>query len=100
MCKHDVSSGRNRYNRLFQKVTQKGGESAINYVKRFHDYKALVILVGNSCSEDHLIITFLESFLQGVNYSVQIAIHQAELRREETFFDKNNYIYLTFKLIV
>ena len=32
--------------------------------------------------------TFLDNFYQGGKYSVQIASHQTELRREETFTDQ------------
>ena len=32
--------------------------------------------------------TFLDNFHQGGKYFAQIAIHQAELRREETFTDQ------------
>ena len=32
---------------------------------------------------------FVINFCQGVKYSAQIASHQAELRREETFTDQN-----------
>ena len=41
-----------RYNRLFQQVLQKAGESSINYIKIFHNTRALEISVGNSDSED------------------------------------------------
>ena len=34
--------------------------------------------------------TFLDSFRQGGKYSAQIASHQAELRREETFTDQKS----------
>ena len=34
--------------------------------------------------------TFLDNFHQGGKYSAQIAIHQAELRREEKFTDKKS----------
>ena len=79
-----------RYDRTFQQVTHKGGESAMNYIKIFQNAYALSISVGNSYSEDQPIHTFLDNFHQGGKYSVQIAIHQAELRREEKFTDKNH----------
>ena len=69
------------YNRLFQKVIHKGGDSDINYFKIFQNYKALVILVVNSYSEDKLMHTFLQNFQHGRKYSSQIAIHKEELRR-------------------
>ena len=34
--------------------------------------------------------TFLDNFHQGGKYSAQIAIHQAELRREEKFTDQKS----------
>ena len=37
-----------RYNRMFQHVVQKGGESSINSIKIFQNAKALEVSVGNS----------------------------------------------------
>ena len=51
-----------RYNRLFQQVIYKVGESGINYIKIFQNAKA--ISVGNSYSKDQLMQTFLENFQQ------------------------------------
>ena len=79
-----------RYDRTFQQVTHKGGESAINYIKRFHNSHAFSISVGNSYSEDQLMHTFLDNFHQGGKDSVQMAIHQVELRREEIFTDQKS----------
>ena len=67
---------KSRYDRTFQQVTHEGGESAINYIKRFQDVHALSILVGNSYSEDQLMHTFLHLFEEGGKYSAQIASHQ------------------------
>ena len=72
-----------RYNRLFQKVVHKGGESEINYIKIFCNAKPLEISVGNSYTKYQLKHTFLENLQQGGKYSAKIAIQQAELRREE-----------------
>ena len=36
---------------------------------------------------------FLDNFHQGGKYSAQIASHQVELRREETFTDQTIFIY-------
>ena len=66
------------YNRLFQKVVYKGGESKINYIKMFQNAKALEISVVNSYTEYQMIHTFLDNFEQGENCSNQIATHQAE----------------------
>ena len=75
---------KSRYDRTFQKVTHKGGESAINYIKRFQNAHAFSISVGNSYSEDQIMHTFLDNFHQSGKYSAQIASHLAELRREKT----------------
>ena len=83
-------SDKSRYDRTFQQVTHKGGGSAINYIKRFQNAQYLSISVGNSYSEDQLMHTFLDNFHQGGKYSAQIAIHQAELRREEKFTDQKS----------
>ena len=45
----------------------KGGESAINYIKRFQNAQALSVLVGNSYSEDQIMHTFLDNFHQSEN---------------------------------
>ena len=66
-----------RYDRTFQQVAHKGGESAINYIKRFQNAHDLSVSVGNSYSEDQLMHTFLDNFHQGGKYSAQIASHQA-----------------------
>ena len=81
-------SDRSRYDRTFQQVTHKGGESAMNHIKIFENAHALSISVGNYYSEDQLMHTFLDNFHQGGKYSAQIASHQAELRREENFTDQ------------
>ena len=73
------------YDRTFQQVTNKGGESAINYIKRFHNADDLSVSVGNRYYEDQIMHTFLDNFHQGGKYSAQIASHQAELRREQKF---------------
>ena len=72
-------------------MTHKGGESTINYIKRFQNAHALSVSVGNSYSEDQLMHTFLDNFHQGGKYSAQIASHQAELRREEKFTDQKSW---------
>ena len=84
-CVNMTFADKSRYDRTFQEVTHKGGESAINYIKRFKNAHALSVSVGNSYSEDQLMHTFLDNFNQGGKYSAQIASHQAELRREENF---------------
>ena len=81
---------KSRYDRNFQQVTHKGGESAINYIKIFKNAHALSISEGNSYSEDQLMHTFLDNFHQFGKHYTQIASHQAELRREEKFTEKKS----------
>ena len=81
---------KSRYDRTFQQVTHKGGESEISYIKRFQNAHALSVSVGNSYSEDELMHKFLDNFEEGGKYSAQIASHQAELRREEKFTDQKS----------
>ena len=87
-CANMTFAEKNRYDRTFQQVIHKGGESTINHIKRFQNAHALSVSVGNSYSEDQLMHTFMDNFHQGGKYSAQIASHQAELRREETFTDQ------------
>ena len=79
-----------RYDRTFRQVTHKGGESEINYIKRFQNVHALSVSVVNSYSEDQIMHTFLDNFHQSGKYSAQIASHQAEMRREEKFTDQKS----------
>ena len=76
---------KSRYDRTFQQVTHKRGESAINYIKIFQNVQTLSFSVGNSYSEDQIMHTFLDNFQQSGKYSAQLASHQAELRREEKY---------------
>ena len=46
---------------MFQKVVQKGGESEINCIKIFQNAECLIISVGNSYTEYHLMQTFLDN---------------------------------------
>ena len=89
-CANMTFSDRSRYDRTFQQVTHKVGESTINCIRRFQNAHALSVSVGNSYSEDQLMHTFLNNFHQGGKYSAQIASHQAELRREEIFTDQKS----------
>ena len=90
-CANMTFVDKSRYDRTFQQVTHKGGESAINYIKRFQNAHALSVSVRNSYSEDQLMQKFLDNFHQGGKYSAQIAIHQAEFRREEKFTDQKSF---------
>ena len=57
----------------------------MNYIKKSQNAEALSVSVGNYYSEDKMINTFLDNLHRGGKYYAQIAIHQAELRREEKF---------------
>ena len=76
-------SDKSRYDRIFQQVTYKGGESETNYIKRFQNSQALSFLVQKNYQEYQLVHIFQNNFHQGGKYSTQIANHQAELRIEE-----------------
>ena len=89
-CANMTFADKSRYDKTFQQVTHKVGESAINYIKRFHNAHALSVSVENSYSEDQLMHTFLDKFEEGGKYSAQISSHQADLRREETFLDQKS----------
>ena len=52
---------------IFQQVRQKGGKSAMNYIKIFQNAHALSISVVNSYSEDQRMHTFPDNFCQGGN---------------------------------
>ena len=81
-CANITFADKSRYDRTFQQVAPKGGESAINYIKRFQNAQAFSVSLGNSYSEDQIMHTFLDNFQQSGKYSAQLASHQAELRRE------------------
>ena len=86
-CANMTFADKSRYDRTFHQVTHKGGESAINYTKRFQNAQALSVSVGNSYSDDQIMHTFLDNFQQSGKYSAQLASHQVELRREENYPD-------------
>ena len=81
---------KSRYDRAFQKVRHKGGQSTTNYINRFQNAHAISVSVGNSYSEDQIMHTFLDNFHQDGKYSARIASHQAEFRREEKFTDQKS----------
>ena len=62
----------------------------MNYINRFQNSQYLSVPVGNTSSEDQLMHTSLDNFRQGGKYSVQIASHQAELRRDEKSTDQRS----------
>ena len=84
-CANMTFTEKSRYDRIFQQVTHKGGEFAMNYIKIFQNVQTLSVPVENYYSEDQLMHTFLDNFHQGGRYSAQIGSHQAELRREKKF---------------
>ena len=87
-CANMNFSEKSIYDRIFQHVTHKRGEYAMNYIKRFQNAQDLSVYVGNTYSEYQLMHTFLDNFHQGGKYSSQISRHQVELRREETITDQ------------
>ena len=62
---------------MFEQEVHKGGESATNYIKRFHNANPLEFSVGHSYTEYQIIHTFLDNLQQGGKYSATIASHQA-----------------------
>ena len=46
-CTNITFADKSRYGKTFQQVTHKGGEYAMNYIKRFRNAHALSIYVGN-----------------------------------------------------
>ena len=66
-CENMTFADKSTYDRTFQQVTHKGGESAINYIKRFHNAQELSVSVGNSYSEDQIMHTFLDNFQKSGN---------------------------------
>ena len=63
-CANMTFADKSRYDRIFQQVTHKGGESAINYIKIFQNAQALSVSVGNSYFEDQIMHIFLDNFQQ------------------------------------
>ena len=67
-CANMTFADKSRYDRTFQQVTYKRGESAINYIKIFKNAQALSVSVGNSYVEDQIMHTFLSIFHFDGNY--------------------------------
>ena len=76
-CANMTFSNQIVFNIMFQQVVHKGGESDINYIKRFWNVKALEISLVNSYTEDQLMHTLFKNFQQGEKNSSQIARTQA-----------------------
>ena len=66
-CANMTFADKSRHDKNFQQVTHKGGEYAINYIKRFQNSHALSVSVVYSYYEDQLMHTFLDNFHQGKN---------------------------------
>ena len=77
-CANITFSYKNRYGRIFQQVTHKGGGSAMNYIKIFQNAQDFYIPLGNTYSEDQLMHIFLDNFHLGGKCSGRIASNQAE----------------------
>ena len=60
-------SDKSSYDRIFQQVTHKGGEYAMNYIKIFQNAQAFSVSIGNTYSDDQLMHTFTDKFQQGEN---------------------------------
>ena len=99
-CANMTLADKSRYDSIFHKVTHKGGGSAMNYSKIFQNSETLSVSVGNSYSEDQLMLIFLGNFHKGGKYSAHIASQQAQLRREGTFTDQNLYLSHPYTLII
>ena len=56
-CANMTFADKSRYDRKFQQVTHKVGESDINYIKIFQNAQALSVSVVNSYSEDQIMHT-------------------------------------------
>ena len=63
-CANMTFADKSRYDRTFQQVTHKGGESAINYIKRFQNAQPLSVSLGNCYAEDRIMHTFMDNFHQ------------------------------------
>ena len=66
---------KNRYDIIFQQITNKGEESEMNYINIFQITQDLSVSVGNTYSEYQMMHTFLDNFRQGGKYSAQIGSH-------------------------
>ena len=86
--------------KMFQQVTHIGGDSSMNYTKRFQNEQALSFSVGNIYAEHHLVNIFLNIFFQGGKYTIQIASHQAELKRQMILLTKIIYLFHLYRPLI
>ena len=66
-CANMAFADKSWYDINFQQVTHKGGESAINYIRRFQNAQALSVSVENSYSEDQICTHFWIIFIKVEN---------------------------------
>ena len=88
-------SDKSRNDRIFQQVTHKGGDSAMNYIKIFQNAQDLSVSVGNTYSEYQLMHIFLDNFHQYGKHSSHMNSQRVELRREVKFTDQK-YFSITY----
>ena len=81
-------SDKSRYDRVFQRVTRKGGKYAMNYIRIFQNAQDYSVSVGINYCGNKLMHMFLDKFHQGGEYSDRIATQQTKLRREGNFTDQ------------
>ena len=81
-CVNMTFADRIRYDRLFQQATQKGMESASNYINRFQNVQALYVSVGKSHSEDQFMYIFLDNFHQGGKYTAYVGTKALNMRHQ------------------
>ena len=60
-CANIIFPGKSIYDRLYKKITHKGEESAVNYIKILQNAQALSVSVGNTYPEEKLMRTFLDN---------------------------------------
>ena len=66
-CENMTFSDKSRYDRTLQQVTNKGGESAINYITRFQNAQALSVSVGIAILRTKLCTHFWIIFIKVEN---------------------------------
>ena len=66
-CANMTFAENSRYDRIFQQVTHKGGESAMNFIKRFQNSENSIVSVENYYSEYQMMHTSPDNSHQGEN---------------------------------
>ena len=72
----------------------------MNSIKRYQHAQDSSVSVENSYSENQLMHILLDKFHQGGKCTANIAIHQAELIREEKLFTKNIHLLHLYRLTI